>query len=324
MRNYNYRKICSNLLSDLTDRQKEIILRRFGLRKEEKETLESIGKDLGVSRERIRQIQQVGLESIGPKTVKYKEIFQLFIKHFKKCGGLRKEDVLLEELGGKERNEIHFLLNLEQPFQRFNENNDFYSLWTINHDSFVLAKRAINLIYNQLKKEGKPLSLKGLNCPLSLKQKMLVSYLETSKRIQKNQEGLYGLSDWPEINPKGIKDRAYLVFKEVQKPLHFTRVANLIKDSHLQTVHNELIKDQRFILVGRGIYALSEWGYYAGQVKDVILKILQKAEKPLDKEKILSEVLKQRMVKENTVLLNLSDKRHFLRDSKGRYSVKEI
>ena len=91
----------------------------------------------------------------------------------------------------------------------------------------------------------------------------------------------------------------------------------------IQTVHNELIKDPRFVLVGRGIYALSEWGYYPGQVKDVILKVLKEKRRPLTKEEILEKVLSQRLVKENTILLNLSNKKYFLRNSQGKYWVKE-
>jgi DNA-directed RNA polymerase delta subunit len=123
-----------------------------------------------------------------------------------------------------------------------------------------------------------------------------------------------------------------LVFKKHGKPLHFTKVAELIdkfnynlpnKKTYSQTVHNELIKDSRFVLVGRGIYALKEWGYERGYVKDVIFQVLKSAQKPLDKEEILEKVLKQRIVKENTVLLNLSNKNYFLRTSKGNYTIKE-
>lgn len=324
MKDNKHQKICSHLISDLTERQKEIISRRFGLGTEKRETLESIGRDSGICRERVRQIQQVSLNKIRLKADRYKKVFESFVQHFKKHGSLRKEDILLAELGADEQNEIYFLLSIREPFQKFNENDDFYSLWTINHNSLQLAKKNVSSLYAQLKKEGEPVSLKNLNLSLSLKRKVLISYLDISKKIHKNQENLYGLSVWPEINPRGVKDRAYLAFKKTGKPLHFTEAANLIENSHLQTVHNELIKDPRFILVGRGIYALSEWGYYPGQVKDVILKILQEAKAPLTKQEILEEVFKQRIVKENTILLNLSNKKHFFRDSKGKYSIREI
>ncbi|XOA42558.1 MAG: sigma factor-like helix-turn-helix DNA-binding protein [Candidatus Nealsonbacteria bacterium] len=323
MEKFDYQKICTDLISGLKEREKEIISRRFGLKGKERETLESVGKNFGICRERVRQIQKVSFGKIKPKTEKYQKVFRYFLNHLKNWGGLRKENVLLEELGGKiESNEVYFLLTLQEPFQRFNKNDDFYSLWTIDESLYLLAKKAINSVFTQLKKINKPLLLEKLN-KSSLKEKALLSYLEVSKKIQKNEEDLYGLSDWPEINPRGIKDKAYLVFKKACKPLHFSEVSNLVKDSHVQTVHNELIKDNRFILVGRGIYALAEWGYYPGQVKDVIVKILQEAEESLTREEILEKVLKQRLIKKNTILLNLSNKQYFLKDSDGRYKINE-
>ncbi|KKK99668.1 hypothetical protein LCGC14_2630410, partial [marine sediment metagenome] len=194
--------------------------------------------------------------------------------------------------------------------------------WTTNKTNFQLFKKSIDSLIAQLKKIKKPLPVKKLKT--SLREKALTALLMASKKIQQNEDGLYGLSTWAEINPRGIKDKAYLVFKKTNKPLHFREVTKLIENSHVQTVHNELIKDSRFVLVGRGTYALSEWGYYPGQVKDVILNILKEAKRPLAKNEILKEVLRQRIVKENTILLNLNNKNHFLKNSKGKYTIKEI
>lgn len=329
--NFNYPQICKELLNDLPQRQKEIILRRFGLKTGQKETLESIGQDYGITRERVRQIEEDGILRLKPKLGKYQKIFQYFIAQLKATGDLRKEDILLEQLGNKKwKNQVYFLLTLEEHFERFGETDDFYSLWTINRSSLNLAKKVIDSFYNQLTQMNRPLSLKEVTLPPpalhlrpSPKRAVVSSYLEISKKIQKNSEGFYGLRDWPEINPRGVKDKAYLVFKKVKKPLHFSEVANLIEGALIQTVHNELIRDPRFVLIGRGIYALKEWGYEPGEVKEVILRILKEAGKPLTKEEILEKVREQRLVKENTILLNLSNKKYFLRNSQGKYFVKE-
>ncbi|PIV44926.1 MAG: hypothetical protein COS25_02620, partial [Candidatus Nealsonbacteria bacterium CG02_land_8_20_14_3_00_37_10] len=234
--------------------------------------------------------------------------------------------------------------------ERFGETKDFHSLWTIDRKAWSFAQKIINSIYEQFRKTGKPLKLEELNpkvltsyteLPKGTKgeKRFISSTLEVSKKIQRNAEGFFGLKDWPEINPKRIKDKAYLVFRKTQKPLHFTQVAGLIDSASRasakggeenlfsstlpQTVHNELIKDSRFVLVGRGIYALKEWGYEEGVVKDVILNILKTAGQPLKKEEILEKTLKQRLVKENTVFLNLSNKKYFLRNSEGFYTIRE-
>lgn len=324
---FNYSQTCSKLLEPLTQKQKAVFVRRFGLdtarRRETRETLESIGKDYGITRERVRQIERDGFLRLRSETKEYKTLFQYFSDYLKSRGELKKEDILLTELGGeKEKNQVYFLLTLGEQFERMSETPDFYPLWTINKDSLSSFKKTIASFLKTLGKTKKPLTLKELNCSYSLSQAVLASYLEVSKKIQKNSEGLFGLKEWPEINPKGVKDKAYLTFKKEGKPLHFNEVASFIDKALPQTVHNELIKDTRFVLVGRGMYALKEWGYEEGYVKDIILKVLKENKKALTKEDILKEVSRQRLVKENTILLNLSNKKYFLRSPEGKYTIK--
>ena len=121
-----------------------------------------------------------------------------------------------------------------------------------------------------------------------------------------------------------MRDKAHLVLKHKGEPLHFTEVASLINQAEFsmrpalaQTVHNELIKDDRFVLVGRGTYALRSWGFKEGTVRDVIQAVL--AEKgPLTKDEVLKEVLTRRRVKPSTILLNLNA---FQKGPDGRYLV---
>jgi DNA-directed RNA polymerase delta subunit len=125
------------------------------------------------------------------------------------------------------------------------------------------------------------------------------------------------------VNAKGMRDYAFLVIRKHGSPIHFKEVAKAIsqyfdKKAHVATTHNELIKDPRFVLVGRGLYALAEWGYMSGVVKDVIKKIIDK-EGPLTKEEIVKKVLKERYVKENTILVNLQNNKFFKKDKEGRY-----
>ncbi len=300
-------------------------MRRFGLEDGERETLEAIGESFGITRERVRQIEEGGLEKIKPEIKNYQDIFQGFYDYFEKQGGLKREINLLSDLGGvKNQAQVYFLLSLDKNFVRFSESEDFHPFWLIDKNCLNFAQKTINTLLNKLKEIKKPLQFKELKAFQPIEEAALTSYLEISKKIQKNPENLFGLKDWPEINPRGIKDKAYLIFKKIGKPLHFTEVTKNIDGALTQTVHNELIRDARFVLVGRGIYALSEWGYTPGQVKDVISMVLKESKKPLTKEEVLNQVLKQRMVKANTILLNLSNKNYFLRNNQGKYMVREI
>ncbi len=320
-----YQNLINKLLKDFSEREKEVIARRFGFGGKEKEPLEAIGRDFGITRERVRQIQESVLAKIGAKKKEFKGLLEECKKILKKEGGFKKEDVLFEKLDGKEKNEAIFLVTASKEFIKSRANERFFAFWALNDKYLNLAFEIAEKAYQVFQETKKPLSLKELRNYFGVRQQTLRSALEISRLILKNDEELYGLKEWPEINPRTIKDRAYLVFKKIQTPLHFSRVAELIgKDCLPQTVHNELIKDPRFVLVGRGIYALKEWGYIEGEVKDVIAKVLKESGRPLTKEEIVEKVLEQRMVKKATVLLNLCNKNYFKRDSEGKYFLKGV
>ena len=323
----NYQQISQDLLKDLTLKQKEIISSRFGLGKEKRETLASIGNKFNITRERVRQIEKDSIDKqIKPKLKKYQEVFQFFAKYLKESGGVKREDVLLGQINNKKnKSEIYFLLSINKNFKRYKEDTNFYSLWTNKESSLVLAKSNVNLILREFKKNQNPLTLQELKIffKKNIKANFLISCLEISKKIQQNNN-LFGLKEWPEINPKGVKDKAYLVLKKNKAPLHFKKITEMIGENTLpQTVHNELIKNQKFVLVGRGTYALKDWGYSHGNVNDVIIKLLRETKFPLTKEEILNKVLEQRMVRKNTVLINLNNKKYFSRNSKGEYKIRE-
>jgi hypothetical protein len=344
----NFVKICQNLIKNLPPKQKEVIARRFGLEGAGvgRETLESIGQSFKITRERVRQIEADSLFKIQPKLKEHQDALRALVDYFKYLGDLKREDFLLSHFGGeKYQNQLYFILTLADNFTRFGESNDFYSFWTINPKSLKLAKAINNFLINQFKKIKQPLPFSKISeiyrrkFPKEKKRlsdQALLSFVEVSKWIEEGTDGLYGLKDWPEITPRGIKDKAYLVLKKLGKPLHFTGIASEIPQLNLlaevnkakivlsQTVHNELIRDPRFVLVGRGIYALKEWGFVPGFVKDIIENVLRENNKPMKKEEVVREVLKQRLVKANTVLMSLHDKKYFLGDSEGKYSIKEI
>ncbi|HDM32008.1 MAG: hypothetical protein DRP16_05980 [Candidatus Aenigmatarchaeota archaeon] len=318
MAKVNLKKVCQALISNLNGREREVIERRFGLFGKEKETLEAIGRDFGVCRERVRQIEEAALKKIREEIGTKKAVFDSIFSEFKKKGGVRKEENLVLEKG----REILLLLKLDKRFQRKNQTDEFFTLWTIGKNYLERAKKFLSKLVKFFKKERKLLKFEEISKIFGIEREVLNSFLEISKIVAKNEEGFYGLLEWPEIKPRGIRDKAYLVLKKAQRPLHFTEIAAQIKGAKVPTVHNELIKDERFVLVGRGTYALAEWGYFPGEVKDVILRILKEKKRPMTKEEILEEVRKQRIVKPTTVFLYLYNKKYFERDSQGRYRPK--
>jgi hypothetical protein len=336
-------------------RTKEVIVRRFGLSDGQKHTLEAIGRNFGITRERVRQIEENGLSALRhPQVaVRLKPVFEILSTHLAEHGELKKETRLYDDLTYicypiKEiermrqennndlercRSAFYLLLTLGDEFERVAEDNNFYSIWTINKNSLKLAKKTVDSlikhfgIKKQVLKDQEFLAL-AKNIFPELSEKAIASYVDASKDIEQNRLGYFGLANWPEISPRGVKDKAYIILKNFGKPLHFSEVTKLINESlpsdrqaYVQTVHNELIKDPRFVLVGRGLYALSEWGYEPGTVAETISQILKK-DGSLSKNEIITKVLQKRLVKENTILINLQNRKLFIRDQEGRYSVK--
>lgn len=340
MEKINYSQLYAKLTKNLSPKTKDIFDRRFGVKTGSPETLESIGNKFKITRERVRQIEEAGFNSIKKNNQEtIDKVLSEFVSYFDKNGGFKKEEAVLEELGGK-RNKpyVLFLLTLGNQFSRVCEKKDFHYFWSILPDAKNKIKETLNVLVSDMEEFGKPVTKEEFYANFASKNGMTNeaadSYLEVSKNIQKNKDGKLGLITWPEIKPRGVKDKAFVVFKNHGKPLHFMEVAKMIdklnhnynqpnKKTYAQTVHNELIKDSRFVLVGRGTYALAEWGYIPGTIKEVIVKVLQDKNSPAHKDEIVKDVLAQRMVAKNTILMNLGNKKLFDKDGNGNYFLKK-
>ena len=333
----NYKQLYQTFTKGLSPKTKDIFDSRFGVKTGTPETLEAIGQKLGITRERVRQIEEAGFNFVRKNNkASLDAVYDKFSSYFKEQGGFKKEENVLEELGGKNQKPyVLFLLTLGEQFSKVCEKKDYHYFWSNISGPQEKVKETLNSLVSQMQKIGKPISKKEFYAQVASRQGLsesaTFSCLEISKRIQPNKEGFLGLVEWPEIKPRGVKDKAFLVFKKHGKPLHFTEVAKMIdsfaynapnKKTYPQTVHNELIKDARFVLVGRGTYALAEWGYVPGTIKDIITKVLTEKNEPLHKDEVVKQVLAQRLVAKNTVLMNLNNKNHFDKDSGDKYFIR--
>jgi hypothetical protein len=338
MKQVNYSQTYQKFTKGLSPKTKDIFDRRFGVKTNNPETLEAIGQTLGITRERVRQIEEAGFNYIRKNNKEALDaVYADFADYFEEQGGFKKEENVLEELGGKtQKPYVLFLLTLGEQFSKVCEKKDYNYFWSNIPDAQNKVKETLNSLVLQMQKIGKPVAKKDFYATVAenqgLSEKATLSYLEVSKRIQPDREGYLGLVEWPEIKPRGVKDKAFLVFKKHGKPLHFTKVAELIdkleynlpnKKTYSQTVHNELIKDGRFVLVGRGTYALADWGFVPGTIKDIIIKVLKDKNEPLHRDELVKQVLAQRLVAKNTVLMNLNNKKYFDKDSNDRYFLRK-
>jgi DNA-directed RNA polymerase delta subunit len=336
--NFKPEKVVKNLISVLSDRAKDIIVQRYGLKNKRRLTLEAIGKQYKITRERVRQIENYAFDTIL-KSDEYKKerlAFANLEKMIDSMGGIVHEDDLLEYVSSDTlvQNEVHFLLVLGESFKKAKEDKDFKHRWYLDDDLYTSVHDSLKNLYKSMSNEdlvseGQIVTnflehLRGVNQKYR-NDEIIRRWLALSKKIGKNPLNEWGRSDSPNITLKGMRDYAYLVLKQHGSPLHFSEVADKIKElfdkrAHVATCHNELIKDERFVLVGRGLYALKDWGYVGGIVREVIEKVL-KENGPMTKEEIVDKVLKERYVKENTIAVNLQNTDLFKRDKQNRYSV---
>ncbi len=331
--------IVKRLLGALPERSRAVLEARFGLgASTEKVTLEAIGKRYGITRERVRQIENHALQSLkkSPAFDQAQAAFQELERIIDSLGGVVCEDDLLEFMSkdASMQNNIYFLLVLGDPFKYRKEDDEVNRCWYVDGELANKVEDALKRLYSGLSDEdlipeGEMIDrflkeLQNIN-DKHRNEEVLRRWLSISKNIGKNPLGEWGQSQSQNVKTKGVRDFAYLAVKKHGSPLHFREVSSLIekmfdRKAHVATTHNELIKDPRFVLVGRGMYALREWGYTQGVVRDVIREILRK-EGPITREQIISHVLKERHVKPGTIVVNLQNQKYFKRNKDSTYTL---
>lgn len=317
--------IVESLFSELLDRERDILSRRFGLKGDKAETLEKIGGLHKLTRERVRQIEAASikkikkLETLESSVSLLKEVVQSLLEEH---GGLIRRDYLLDiltvislELNGAEgedkeanrqayRNHFNFLisklmsddLELVEGSEEFNpsfkkKDDNVEHLEELAKDLLkkvdglkktLTTDELLNLLkqldtYNKYQARLSNENSADIT-PIFKSQvfpdlgetinsnKILYSLMQAIKNLEQNKYGDWGIAQWGEVKPKTVNDKIYLILKHSGAPLHFTDIAKKInemkfdkKTANAATVHNELILDDRYVLVSRGTYGLKEW-----------------------------------------------------------------
>ena len=320
------------------EREREIITRRFGLF-DRRETLEQIGELLGITRERVRQLEKAILIRLkiaaeDGKIPAVQSSERVIIRDLSENGRVaRVQDIaarVTEEAPSNElKAHIAFIGELSPKLVVINENDNYHHGVGISENGDEKKVRSqIDNIVKTIKKHGEPIEVEQLHEMLDFEGPSQVRALASLSKQLASLKDVWGLVKWPTVNPKNIRDKIYVILADNGKPMHFSEIAKHIKGSDFkrkdvttQAIHNELIKDKRFVLIGRGIYALDTWGYSKGTVSDIITNVLKKAGEPLHRDEIVKRVLKSRQVKETTILLNLQSKSEFKRVAKATYTL---
>lgn len=332
-------KIINDILATIDrEREREIVARRFGLF-DRKETLEQIGELLGITRERVRQLEKAVVARLKASAEQdlphIKDVEAAFVQHLTDLGNVARVSELSARISTEnsriDQSRVSFLAQLCPKLVVIDDNDHFYHAVGLKseHDEKKI-RDWVQKIIDAVKKIGEPTSIDKVKEAVGHKDTKHVASLASISKHIATLHDLWGLIKWPLVNPKNIRDKIYVILHQHGKHMHFNEIAGAIKDSSFkrkdvttQAIHNELIKDKRFVLIGRGIYALKEWGYEKGTVADIISEVLRKAGEPLHRDEIVKRVLKSRYVKETTILLNLQGKPQFKRVAKATYDLAE-
>lgn len=333
------------ILDSLTEKERSVITRRIGF-EGEKETLQEIGNRYGITRERVRQIEDVGIRKIGRimRTSDLIIIQNSGEKILKMHGGIMIRDRLINAIiadigvdNSLSSSIIDVLLQADFNLQKSKPQlgtNTYFHFPEVN-------KKIIDSIHKEavkvLKKRGDIMELSALYDAVrtnlfaqfgKIESVLIDSVMDIFHDIIKGEEKFIGLEKWKILNPATLKDKAMYVLKKAKEPMHFLDITNAITENFnenvkVSTIHNELIRNSDFVLIGRGIYVLKEWGYKEGTVLDVILDIFKKANGPLSTEEITERVLKIRQVKTTTIYMNLQNKEFIERVGRNLYQAVE-
>ncbi len=334
----NIESAVQNVLNTIErEREREIIARRFGLF-DRRETLEQIGELLGITRERVRQLEKAvvtRLKAAGEELPGIPEVQTVISSHLTSMGNVARTEQVAAKVAPSnsklDQSRVAFLAHLSPVLAVIDDNDNFYhSIGLTDKHNESAIREQVGKIIDAITKIGQPTNIAEITKQSGHSDEKHVAALASISKNLANLHGRWGLTKWPMVNPKNIRDKIYVVLHDHGKPMHFSEIAESIKDSDFrrkdvttQAIHNELIKDKRFVLIGRGIYALKEWGYKQGTVADVIAEVLKKEGGPLHRDEIVKRVLKSRQVKETTILLNLQGKPQFKRTAKATYGLAE-
>ncbi len=334
------KKVTADIIATIDrEREREIINRRFGLN-DRRETLEQIGELLGITRERVRQLEKAIISRLKAQAEDnlphMRDVEKVLVANLHDMGRVARisdlaAKVTPESENGRAESRVAWLCLLSPKITVLEENdNFFYGAGIAEFYDEAAIKDKVSKLVAIVTEHAEPLTVNELFDKSDLDHPDHVQALASLSKQLANLNGKWGLNKWPTVNPKNIRDKIYVILQEGGKPMHFGAIADSIKNSTFkrknvttQAIHNELIKDDRFVLIGRGIYALKEWGYKRGTVADMIADVLKKENGPLHRDEIVKRVLKLRQVKETTILLNLQGKPQFKRVAKATYALEE-
>lgn len=340
-REINFKELMQRLLGLLTEKEQNILERRFSLGKHKRETLDKIGQSYAITRERVRQIESVAIKKLARISMDpaMRLVHDLAEHIIAQNGDIYLETLLVESLSETlkgsaaiDQNSVKLALKVSKKFILQDKNTHFRPCWRLAAVPLRTLQDVDKAIHTTLKKQqdnvltATEIAERIDHVPDATPERV-ASLLEIDTRFIRVAGG-WGLASCRLINPKSIKDRILVTLRHNnQEAMHFRDIITHVLEDFAgqkqvtpQAIHNELIRHEEFVLVGRGQYGLKEWGMVEGTVCDVIKAVLEENDGPLKRQDIIQRVLAKRDIRVGTISLNLQKYPFFERVGRAIYT----
>lgn len=333
-----------DIINSLSDKEKTVISERVWLNWDRK-TLQFIGASFSpsITRERVRQIEDSWIKKIG-RIIKSSNLYDIQNKardivklHWNLISKDKLINNIIKELNIDPSINSNILETIIQADVEILKSKP--KLGTKTYFYFPsINKSLIEQIHKEwvkiLKKKKDVMRKLDLYEQIkhniwnnSLSNVLIDNIMDIFDDVVDWEENLIWLTKWKILNPKTLKDKAIYVMKKQKTPMHFVDISNNITkylwdNVKVNTIHNELIRNNEFVLIWRWLYALKEWWFKPGTVIDVIIDVLKKNKEPMSTEDIIKNVLKVRNVKKTTIYMNLQNKDIIKRVGRNYYDIK--
>ena len=329
-------------------KERLILMRKFGLDGNKETPLQKIGKEYSLTRERVRQIETQALMRFR-RLIVGNEVYMNVLQESKNIleshGGILGEDALISKIINKNlfkfsKQELKLILVSDFDITYLKRNKEINKAFYIEPLYEDLLTKIVLFTLQHFKERNHSQDLYEFISELkdyfaedtkdipSLKNDLFyVNFFNIVKNITILDWKIW-LLEFDDINPKTVKLKMLYTMRRLNKPIHYQELPVKILErfpgevTKINTIHNELVKNNDlFVNQGLGLYWLKERGFQGGSVKDILIRIFKKNNHPMTAKELTREVLREKMVSPNTVILNLQKfKDDFQRVDKGTYA----
>jgi hypothetical protein len=351
------KQFVDDMLAGLPERQRNVLADRYGLWDGIAETLQDIGDKLGLTRERIRQIEAKALKRIHRlyahgkiRTYVCNSIRLHFSSNQPKTYGVFTQDEAIAALANGCSSEeaglaVEFLQDIvgtQASLFASDLIEPEVGVYCVDETTARSYLEMLRLIEASLESREKPLTegllLKDITSragdSLTADQLTLARrVLNVSSRVSRLRNGTIALSQWTEFHIHNAASLTEAALRLLGTPTHFREIAAKVSSVfgegqalNESTIHQALLTNRKaFVWVKNGTYGLTAWGLKKPPfIKDRLVELLSATGYPLPFWHLEQKVLEVCNCKQESVRMTLDlNPRLFTKFAGDQYGLRQ-